>query len=882
MSASRCSSSSVLRLLSRPAQSTPRCWYFRLIPPHYPLIRQLHRTSHASFRSKRPEQVEQQGEAEQRTNDELHPDGIDAALYESKSSEYESAASPFFHDTTVWGPSQLLLSLLTKKLQDATITLKELKKLGSDLEERSEYARAAWQCARHGDYKGCLSWLDVVPNFYFISAGSQQEQNEVCRRLAATLNILCNDSAETHVVCLALLKVVCKGYLDSGFDASEAISRALSWLLTHGEVSEKKDGQEWTWQLWKSIVKATTSAKSKANSTPSTSTATLDDESPDRWLSDKLSLLYNRGIRTLVLSGRFDAALCWIQSSDSFQIDLRYSGTKLLPFTWRLFLEGVLDCDSPASAHVRGQAVTLASSLEKLEEMDTKASRHRFRLRLLLQETEFITLDKNADIASSERALDDRVLVLLRHGDVRGSIALLQDALRNITRTPRFGHLPRALTLAQIREAVSHNAGSTAEEEFQEYLVDMQRSRGGKGLGPFSHMVHLSQSGHFKECVSFYISTFESREIEQLAALVDQAAFKQAREGALEQRKLRYSKYAHYLALKCLVYICKDDFFKMHKLYRSWLQSAIHHLDVTDEFRESEDGDPTTAFPSASTTTSIFEETDMEYLFSTSINEPVQEGPQRFFPYRTPPAARPDIYFFNLFLKMLPKAFALSAIKGTSAVKAQLKSESLHARLTNLAFDILKQVERFKLEPNASTWSILLTLLARNVNANPPTKSAEIQQEQKEGKRERAEEGRREISEEQDIWWQVLEPEEYKQQWDRIWKLTRALGMGLEDEKLTASLSIDFPHSVNASSTLPKATGLTYANLIYAFLMVPPSRGGPCIEEALRVQSWLQADRNDPTVDIDAYEEHITRVYDLLQRVQERQASKEVDRPEID
>jgi hypothetical protein len=884
MTASRCSSS-VLRLLSRSGSSRPRCSSYRLVPGHSS-INQGHRTSHALSLSNLtglPEAVEQQVKAERTSNNELHPNGVDAALYESESSEYESAASPFFHDTYHSGPSQLLLSLLGKNLKDATTTLGELRKLESDLEANSKYARAASQCAIQGDYKGCLSWLDIVPNFYSIPTESKQERNQKCYDLEATLTALCNGSAETHIVCLALLKIISKGYLESVFETIDAIDRSLSWLLTHGEVSDQKSGQEWTWQLWKSIVKAASIAKAEGIPMPSTSKATLDNGSLDRWLSNKLSLLYNRGIRTLVLSGRYDAALSWVQKSDSFQIDLRYSGAKLSPFTWRLFLEDVLNRDSPASAHVRGQTATLTTTLQTIAELDQKPSRHR--VRQLLRETEFTTLDKSANTVSGERLLDDRVMNLLLHGDLSSSIALLQQALGNPSRDSRFGHLPKALTLARIRQAIS--PGSMLEGEFQTYLVELRSSRGGKGLETIAHMVNLSQSGFLKDCVSFYISTFESREIEQMAALVDEAAFKQAIDGARLQHKLRYNKYAHYLALKSLVFLCKDDFFKMHKLYRSWLQSVMYHQYEADSPLETGESDSTMSLPPASVTNDIFEETDMDYLFSTSINESVQDGPQRFFPYRSPPTTRPSIYFFNLFLKMLPKALALSAIKGTPAVKAQLKSENLHARLTNLAFDILQQVERFKLEPNASTWSILLTLLARNINANTPLQVADGLQQQYSGNEEEMEqaEGRdavEKVEEEQDIWWQVLEPEEYKQQWDRIWKLTRALGMGLNDEEISASLSSDSPAFETTASTLPKATGLTYANLIYAFLMVPHSRGGPCIEEAMRVKSWLEADNDQVAVESGSYEEQITRVYDLLQRVQERQASMNIEGTEID
>lgn len=803
----------------------------------------LRRTSHAAFSLSLPRDSSNQDDFGGTSNDEIHPDGIDQSLFEHPTNEYKAqidATSKSNHDSWQSGPSQLLLSLLTRSTREATTTLKELNKLDTRLEKDYAYARPARQCAVDGDYKGFFGWLNIVPHFNLSTNISIQEKEQLCKHIAGTLTALINGNAEPYIVCLALLKIIDKGFIESGDDTGKAIFQSLTWLVRHGKVAEDKGGQEWTWQLWTSLSKI--AKESKAKSTPSTSRVTLDEEDVDKELSSTLTRLYNGCVRSLVQAGRYEAATMWVQRSDSFGLKESNRGTILQPFTWRIFLEEVLDIDSPATSAVRSQAGALAATLKEKIEKDPQ-SHH---LKKLVREMDSLVLDRNNEVITEEASLDDRVTELLDQDDTRGAIALLYEALMEPASTPRWGHLPKALTLALVRESVSKRHNSQLSDELQLYFEKLEKSKGAKGLIPFSSMVHLSRTTRHAECVSLCISTYQSREVEHLAMLVDKNQFEKTILETKEVDKLRDNKYANYLALKSLALMCKHDFFKLHKLYRSWLQISVHHLTMNQVVNDSTDK---VAAEAQQVEDEIFESANLEYHFRVDATLPEEDESkgQRLLLHQGPPVTRPSAYHFNLFLKMLPKSFAITALKGNSSVKALLQGDDddVSRRTVELGFSIIQEMEKFKVEPSASTWSILLTLLARSINANPSVD-------------ERARERRQQDED------QIEEiATEYDYQWNRLWKLTSALGMGQELNSNKSSSST-FP-----SSPLPRATTLTYLNLIYAFLMVTPSRGGPCLQEANQVKQWLEADKV-ALANKGQYERPYNRVMRMLEKVEAR------------
>jgi hypothetical protein len=373
----------------------------------------------------------------------------------------------------------------------------------------------------------------------------------------------------------------------------------------------------------------------------------------------------------------------------------------------------------------------------------------------------------------------------------------------------------------------------------QVYLEQLQKSRGAKGLVPFSTMVQLFQKGRHAECVQYCVSTYQSRVIEELAILVDEEKFKR-REGEVVEigenevhGKLHESKYATYLALKSLVWICKQDFFKLHRLYQTWLKLSNHYV---------QDGPNTDTATKNSTEVKdeagIFEESNVEYLFSADHGL-LEEDRLSSIVYQGSPHSRPSVYFFNLFLKRLPKALAWSAYRGTSSVKALLGTGKVQKRVMDLGFEILKDMEKYKVEPNVSTWSILLMLLARNIT---------LSSVEGEGQGE------------------STQDEEEAAQWSRLWNMTRALGMG--QSTTTDGIAI-------TPSPLPKATALTYINLMYAFLMVPPSRGGPLVEEARKIKGWLESD-NEALAHMSQYKRPMDQVLGFLEKVETRQQEPNV------
>lgn len=574
----------------------------------------LRRTSHAAFSLSLPRDSSQQDDFIGTSNDEIHPDGIDQSLFESSTKEYKAqtdAASKLNHDAWLSGPSQLLLSLLSRNTRDATTTLKELNKLETRLEKNFAYARPARHCAVDGDYKGFFSWLNIVPHFNLSTNLTAQEKEQICSHIAGALTALINGNAEPYIVCLALLKIVDKGFIESGDRTGKAIFQTLTWLVRHGKVAEDKGGQEWTWQLWNSLSKI--ARESKAKSVSSSSRLTLDEKSMDKELCSTLIRLYNGCIRSLVLAGRYEAAIMWIQHSESFDLEECDRGTTLQPFTWRIYLEEVLDIDSPATSMVRSQAGALAAKLKEKFERDPQS----ILVKRLVREMDSLVLDRNNEAITEDASLDDRVIELLDQSDTRGAIALLYQALTESAPTPRWGHLPKAITLVAVRESVSRSQNSQMKDELQLYLQELEKSKGAKGLIPFSSMVHLSQRNQHVECVSLCISTFQSRQVEYLAMLIDKEQFEKTVLETKQVDKLRDNKYANYLALKNLALMCKHDFFKLHKLYRSWIQINEHHVSKEELLDCSTQAQQTVE--------EIFESANWEYHFRVDADLPKED-----------------------------------------------------------------------------------------------------------------------------------------------------------------------------------------------------------------------------------------------------------------
>ncbi|UZJ56608.1 hypothetical protein CBS101457_005928 [Exobasidium rhododendri] len=779
------------------------------------------------------------------SNSEHHPLGIDTSLFESSTLEYSEQTAAYSSDLHALqvGPSQLLASLLVSSTKDATKTLQELRKLETSLDYAFDYARPARQCVNEGDFQGALSWLDMVPDYYSSRPEAIQESSQACTDIAAMLVNMINANAKPHLVCLALLKVISKGYIDSDDKLGKSVFQTTTWLVRHGKVANQAEDQEWSWQLWQSIVRLSRAAKSRQ--TQSTSRLTMEQGGMSADLVARLARLYNACIRALTLSGQHKVALYWVRQSESISSDrINTTGlTKLHPFTWRMFMEEVLDDDSPASAVVKAQAASLLPALR-----DRAVTVASSETSTLIREAEGIVLDRSTVTLTADRSLDDKVLDLLSHDDVKASITLLLRGLKDVSPTSNWSRIPKATTLAAVREAVV-DADTDGKLALEKYLKRLGATRGARGLIPFSEMLILHQRGKHVTCLEFCLSNFHCRDVQELASVLEVKGLSQKTE---EKRfKLHENRYANYLALKSMVSLCKKDFFKMYTLYQAWLELTSQH--VTQGRRTTAEE---VSFDAVTSTDGVFEDVNLEYLYNPEHDLAMETDHSSLVLYETPPVLKPTIIYFNLFLKALPKALSVSALSLSSSPSSS--SPSVRARLLqaggdvqkmtmDLAFEILRDMEKYSVEPNVSTWSILLTLMARNITAPLPPWS---QSTTREGEVVRDNKGNN-IN--------------ITDQWTRIWTMTSALGMGLDSASKGPAVS----PSSSASATptpLPRATALTYTHLIYAFLMVPPSRGGPLLREAARVKDWLINDERAMT-SVDKYKKPITRVLDLLDRV---------------
>lgn len=777
------------------------------------------------------------------SNNSLHPDGIDASLFESTTDEYHERLADSDARRHLWhdGPSDMLSALLKEGIKQATSTMKELRNLRDELEHRIEFAGAARQCAVEEDYEGCLHWLEITPNYYKLEQSENDKEQLVqdCGHVALTLSTLINSRADPYVVCVALLKIISKGYLEADKRVQRAIQQTMTWLIRHGRVKEDGDAKKWTWQLWQSVSKLSLKAREEFDPEPSDLALKLRGKG----LEAHLFRAFNACLRTLCVSGKFEAAIAWIKNSQTFGSD--NVGTHLQYFTWKLFLEEILDRNSPASDSLRSQAGALAAEIQT---MFQDAPPKHFRLRALARITRRIVIDRNAVSLADDLTLDEKVTDALDCNDRIAAIAFLHQALLEQDLVSRWSHLPKASTLATLRDLIEEQGNDEEKKELQAYLMELKVARGAKGLIPLSTMLRYSQKEQHVDCVSHCIETFQCRELEELAVLVDSKLFSADQKPTT---RLQENKYASYLALKSLLYYCKNDFNKINKVYQAWLESISHHRSYSREVKAQSNG----------SIGSIYEDVDDDYLFMGNLDLDTQDLHDTIL-HRTPPNSKPTIYHFNLFLKMVPMAFGVSARNESSSMKSLLTSGSRHEKSIEIAFQIIHEMHNFQVEPNTSTWSILLTLMARNINATssssespmstlpqPPSSTSKGDIVNLSKDHLTTVDKKMTIQDEKIL-------DDSKQQWKKIWSLTSALGMGPN-------------HLHTPNSFLPKATALTYASLIQAFLKVPKSRGGPCLTEATQVKRWLLEDK-EALRDLKRYQKSINRILHLHRKVTKR------------
>lgn len=156
-------------------------------------------------------------------------------------------------------------------------------------------------------------------------------------------------------------------------------------------------------------------------------------------------------------------------------------------------------------------------------------------------------------------------------------------------------------------------------------------------------------------------------------------------------------------------------------------------------------------------------------------------------------AIPPTFSHFLLFLQKISRAFSYDVLSQPGEQVASADSRPQHDKAQDWSLRIFADMQRFGFQPDRRCWQILIEVLARGLT----NKNIDDQKESK----DRAE---------------LLE------------KLLKNLGMGQENKGSIPELVSPF----------------TYTSLLRALLSVPKIKGGPLIEEAEKVRSWLEKDES--------------------------------------
>ncbi|PWN36076.1 uncharacterized protein FA14DRAFT_155483 [Meira miltonrushii] len=191
-------------------------------------------------------------------------------------------------------------------------------------------------------------------------------------------------------------------------------------------------------------------------------------------------------------------------------------------------------------------------------------------------------------------------------------------------------------------------------------------------------------------------------------------------------------------------------------------------------------------------------------------------------------AIPPTFSHFLLFMQKIPRAFSYDIFSQPGEKIASVDSKPQHDKAQEWSLRIVADMQRFGFHPDRRCWQILIEILARglgNKNSDSPK-----------------------------------EVEETKDRAELLEKLLQNLGMGQDNKGSISELVSPF----------------TYTSLLRALLSVPRIKGGPLIEEAEKIRSWLEKDesvlqqiREEPEL----YAENVKKVLNQLEDAKQESES---------
>lgn len=629
-------------------------------------------------------------------------------------------------------PTQLLVRLINDgDFEAARTVLTELRALDTPYNESHPiYASAALWAIRNGKKADMLTWMRFCPGFVPGAKGPKTASSSTYSEQAR--------STATHFrKCFLVL-------LDSYGDDLKLLQRAgliaaekrlwgvlqstLAQILRFGvgrvQGSDPNDSGL-AWQFFFRPVQASVSQRGLNDNSRryEISTATLE-----------LRKLYNLGIRTLVLAGRFDDAIHWAKQSVRAQSDRWLSQYLTLdPFTENLLLEELVRAGDRYLDRAYRLSERLASSPHR------SAEHQAVNIQAIVAQVEReTTIASSASEARYEAgSVDNAIEAHLAQGDIVAARDYLLSVLRSATRARQdedaptsssssskivhdsvYSHLPSARFLSELQDMASKlgtiavtvpltepdmdqkpdsdisdqslsQESLTAEEFLLPIRAQLFHVRAGKGLWETARLNGLVRKGQWREAVQYYVGRAGFKmpaggvTTELISLALDQqtlptATRREIRDSAQGHRgKLWPSTPAINLLLKAVAGLCVDakDYPRLVRVYKLWKETSLATPALEDD---AEDG-------------LVFEQ--------------------------WPPSQRPDSRTFDPFIRAFARLdMDVDSPSSSSSAQAQLQSKVKKEGWgsSQAVLDVIRDMtDLFRVRPSISTWTIALECLAR-------------------------------------------------------------------------------------------------------------------------------------------------------------------------
>ena len=224
------------------------------------------------------------------SNMQLDPRGVDYALFELPSEEYQTPVSTMHvgvssDDDTLAPPAALLQRLLrSREFGDAMRALSQLESLDTPLGTPIvEYAHAARHCAAHNDTDAALRWLTLVPHAAELGGSTAHDGRWHVDQAMHWLT-----GSDAGVVQRACILVATKGYIS-------ALTTGVTHLYRTGAWRDEGPAALW------------------ARTVAGAPFVPVDAQAGDR----QLARLYNRAVRAMVHGGAVREAHAWAHARTS-------------------------------------------------------------------------------------------------------------------------------------------------------------------------------------------------------------------------------------------------------------------------------------------------------------------------------------------------------------------------------------------------------------------------------------------------------------------------------------------------------------------------------------------------------------------------------------